>query len=164
MLGEAGKHEWVLSKTQFKGFLQLLGGLLRPLFASAHGVSARVHHPAAGPMKRTVTQNTTIAPMPIQAPRVVTATNCWVWFRVSGIQDTILGEVSTVLVSVFRSPTEHHTTPAPNATATITTRTSFPERLKYLGTASTKTVTVRTPKMRTRMAIALMPAVHVVVQ
>ena len=102
MLGEAGKHEWVLSKTQFKGFLQLLGGLLRPLFASAHGVSARVHHPAAGPMKRTVTQNTTIAPMPIQAPRVVTATNCWVWFRVSGIQDTILGEVSTVLVSVFR--------------------------------------------------------------
>ena len=29
-------------------------------------------------MKRTVTQNTAMAPIPIHAPRVVTATNCWV--------------------------------------------------------------------------------------
>jgi hypothetical protein len=49
-------------------------------------------------MKRTVIQSTTIPPMPIQAPRVVTAMNCCVWLRVSGSQDTTRGEVSTDLV------------------------------------------------------------------
>ena len=34
--------------------------------------SARVHQPSAGPKNRTVTQNSTRAAMPIQAPRVVT--------------------------------------------------------------------------------------------
>ena len=64
----------------------------------AQGVSASVHQPAAGPMKRTVTQSTTIPPIPIQAPRVVTAMNCCVWLRVSGSQDTTRGEVSAALV------------------------------------------------------------------
>lgn len=49
-------------------------------------------------MNRTVIQNTTIAPIPIQAPRVVTAMNCCVWLRVSGSQDTTRGEVSVALV------------------------------------------------------------------
>ncbi len=37
--------------------------------------SERCHQPAAGPMKRTVNQNSTRAPIPIQAPRVVRLTN-----------------------------------------------------------------------------------------
>ena len=45
-------------------------------------------------MKRTVIQNSTMAPIPIQAPRVVTATKLRVWFWVSGSHGTILGEVS----------------------------------------------------------------------
>ena len=52
-------------------------------------------------MKRTVIQSATIPPIPIQAPRVVTAMNCCVWLRVSGSQDTTRGEVSTVLVQAF---------------------------------------------------------------
>ena len=52
-------------------------------------MSASVHHPAAGPMKRTTIHNTTNPPIPIQAPRVVRATNCWDWLRVNGSQETI---------------------------------------------------------------------------
>ena len=61
---------------------------------SVQGVSARVHQPAAGPMKRTVTQNRIIAPIPIQAPRVVVETNALVCCCVRGNQETILGDVS----------------------------------------------------------------------
>ena len=54
-------------------------------------------------MKRTVIQNSTMAPIPIQAPRVVTATKLRVWFCVSGSHGTIRGEVSELYRSDFVS-------------------------------------------------------------
>ena len=55
---------------------------------SCYGMSAKVHQPAAGPTKRTTTQNTTSAPMPTQAPRVVIAMNWLVCCLVRGSQLT----------------------------------------------------------------------------
>ena len=89
MLGKAWKHATWTDIFNAKGFLQNCG---------AQGVSISVHQPAAGPMKRTVIQNTTNRAMPIQATRVVMSTNCLVWFWVSGSQGTTRGESSVCFV------------------------------------------------------------------
>ena len=89
VLGKAWKHATCTDAFNAKGFLQN---------CDAQGVSISVHQPAAGPMKRTVIQNTTNRAMPIQAPRVVMSTNCLVWFWVSGSQGTTRGESSASFV------------------------------------------------------------------
>ncbi len=89
VLSKAWKHARRADLPNAKGSLQN---------CEAQGVSISVHQPAAGPMKRTVIQNTTNKAMPIQAPRVVMSTNCLVWFWVSGSQGTTRGESSVCFV------------------------------------------------------------------
>ena len=59
------------------------------------------HQPKAGPIKRIVTHATTIVPIPIQAPRVVIATNSEAWVLVMGTQGNIF-----VVSCPYSSPSE----------------------------------------------------------
>ena len=58
-----------------------------------HAASARVHQPAIGPTKRTISQNMIRQPIPIHAPQVVICMNCLLCQRTMGIRLRALGDL-----------------------------------------------------------------------